>query len=130
MPRTCGNAPSDQNADRRCMVLSLRGSNTPGRSLDNNWPGHMRMQGAKVLVAARRRECERELVVGIERRRFKGLRGGSHRVGNVVVVAPHHGGTSLHRNLRRGTGEVGNLDRNVSGPRWSHRQTREEDGGG
>src|SRR3974390_3486767 len=97
MPRTCGNAPSDQNADRRCMVLSLRGSNTPGRSLYNNCPGHMRMQGAKVLVAARRRECERELVVGVERRRFKGLRGRSYRVGNVVVVGPHHSGAGLTR---------------------------------
>src|SRR5437588_7768068 len=43
----------------------------PGVRLDHNRGGHVRMQGAKILVGARYRECEREIVVGVERVRFE-----------------------------------------------------------
>ena len=64
----------------------------PLTRLDHYRAGHMRMQGTKIRTGAWCCECERELVVGVERLRFEDPRFRSDHMRNVVAIGPDHGG--------------------------------------
>src|SRR5216684_4822279 len=79
-----------------------------GGGLDHDGTCHVRMQGAEILVVARCRERERELVLRIERLRLEELAAGGDRVWDVIVVDPGNGCASLHGDALRREGELVN----------------------
>src|SRR6185312_4546644 len=94
--------------------------------------GHVRMQGAKVLVGARCRKCEREFLLAVERLRADRRRR-DDGMGNVVFVSPGHGGAGLHRELLRAEGEIGDLHLAVARQSWHDGKMKpksESEGGG
>src|SRR5262249_16398177 len=92
-----------------------RRRNTSGRRLHDDCPGHMRMQGTKVFISARCRECERELVLAIKRLRPEIVRR-NHRMGNVILVGPDDCRPRFHVQFLWPEGEVADLDRSVVRP--------------
>ena len=96
-------------------VASLRRREASRGCLDDDCPGHMRMQGTKILISTRRRECERILVLAIE-----GLGpeivGRNNRVRNVILVGPGDRSTRLHFQFLRSEGEVSDLHHGIIRP--------------
>src|SRR5580704_2163862 len=105
--------------------LASWGRTTPGRALHHDGSGHVRMQRAEIFVGTRRREGERELVVGVEHLRLEGLGGRHHRVRDVVLVGPGDGGPGLDGQALGREGEVVDLHLRVL---WCRRQERSHDG--
>src|SRR6476619_7838550 len=67
--------------------------------------GHLRMNGTEIGVRARRREGERELLVGIQYLRLEHLVRAHQGVRDVVAIRPRHGVARHHSQLGRSEAE-------------------------
>src|SRR5215510_11866540 len=90
-------------------VASLRRRNASGRRLDDDCPGHVRMQGTKVFKNAWCRERERELVVAVERLGPEIIER-DHGMGNVVFIGPGNRGARSHLQFLWPEGKIANLN--------------------
>src|SRR5437763_5932866 len=78
--------------------------------LDDNYSGHLRMNGAKIVVSARSARCDCELLVGVERGRFLKLLLDAHdSVRFFIAVDPSHLCSRLHGYGLRIEGEIFDL---------------------
>src|SRR5207237_9306974 len=78
--------------------------------LDDNYSGHLRMNGAKIVVSARSARCDCELLVGVERGRFLKLLLDAHDgVRFFIAVDPRQLCSRLHGYGLRIEGEIFDL---------------------
>jgi len=84
--------------------------NRAGLFLDHDRPGHLRMNGAKIVVSAGSSHRDRELLIGVERGRFLKLLPNAHNgVRFFVPIDPSHLLSRLHGYGLRIEGEVFDL---------------------
>src|SRR5262245_22188580 len=104
---------------------SLWRRDASGRRLDDNCPGHMRMQRTKIFIGTRRRERKRVRAVGIEHLGAEVV-GRHNRVRDVVLVSPGDGRSRFDPHFLRTKGEVSDLDCcRIRRPDWRRRQEEE-----
>ena len=84
--------------------------NRAGLFLDHDRPGHLRMNGAKIVVSAGGSRRNGEFLIGVERGRFLELLFNAHDgVRLFVPINPGHLLSGLHRQGLRIEGEVFDL---------------------
>src|SRR5579859_303400 len=90
-------------------------SSSCGRSPDDHFSGHLRMNGAKVGILAGFREGVRKLFVGIENLGFEGFFGAHDGMRDVVAIDPGNRGSRWYGDGRRAKGEIVNFHLAVEG---------------
>src|SRR5258708_11061131 len=106
-----------------------RGCTAPDRGLDHDGSGHVRMQGAKILVDARCRERERVFVVGVHHLGSERLAGRRDGVRDVVLVDPGDGGPGFDGQVLRTEGEIVDLHHRLRrGGSFGHGGERSQQG--
>ena len=99
----------------------LRLGDASGRRLHNDCSRHVWMQETKVVVGARRRECERVSAAGVEHLGAEVV-GRHNHVRGVVLVGPSDRGPRFHRQFLRTEHEVSDLDGSIGRPDRCRRQ--------
>jgi hypothetical protein len=79
------------------------------RSLDDNFPGHLRMDRAEVRIFSRFGEREGKLLVRIEHLGLEYFVGANDCVRDVVAISPDNGCSRRDRDGRRAKNEIVNL---------------------
>src|SRR5262249_61911609 len=78
-------------------------------SLRHNLARHLRVNRAKVRIASRLAECEREPLIGVKYFGLEHTLRADHCVGNVVTIAPRNCASHGHRQRFSPEPEVVNL---------------------